>query len=407
MKRKPRIVSWLALLLAGALLLGIAACGDKKGGDDATDIEETTTETEPTTEEVVADLSAWRIEIRGVPGIVKFDSLDAEALPQVETEMTTTNSSGFTVTSRYKGITLRSLLAYINVQYVSSVTVSSMDGNTATYNADMVMADDTLLAWEMDGAPIETVPPLRMCPGSGTADDYVKLVSTINVRIGREPATTVPTTLPTTYTNIYYPPYNPPATTRPTTTRPTGTNTTGPTGTTAGTGTTTTIPGGSTSTTVPTTTTRPPTTTTRPTTTTKFTLPTFNWPTTKPTTTKPTSAPTTTVTTTTTTAATTKVTGIDLYAGKPVTNGKTTMEVGEKLPLSWTVSPPTATNQDVYLASVFSDIASIDDPIDRVNCTCVVTANKAGTTTIRVTTWDGNYRATLEITVIDPPPPGP
>jgi len=179
MMKKPRLITWLALLLTAALLLGLAACGKEKDNDDPTKGETTAGEL---TLDAAADPGAWRIEVRGISGVDAFDSADAQWLPKVEVEMTTTNSSGFTVTNTYGGVLLRSVLDYFGVQFVAGVTVISMDGNEVTYTHDTAMAADTLLAWEMDGSPIDAQPPLRMCPASGTPEMVVKLVSAINVR---------------------------------------------------------------------------------------------------------------------------------------------------------------------------------------------------------------------------------
>lgn len=297
MKRKAILYSWLALLLAGALLLGFAACGGTKPVDaptSATQPLSTAGYEEPSSEDATEEPAAWRVEVRGVPGIVKFDSADAQALPKVEAEMTTTNTSGFTVTNRYGGVTLRSLLAYLGVQYVSTVTVSSLDGNAVTYNAEMAMADNTLLAWEMDGAPIDAEPPLRMCPGSGPAEMYVKLVSSITVMaLSPDQVTTTAPTLPFDYShyvwpsNYYDPPQPPVYTTWRTTTRTTApvTTSSNPTVTTTAFSTDTTA------------TTEPTTTATTTTATTRYTYPPDITVTTRA-----------TITTTTTTASTVSTT---------------------------------------------------------------------------------------------------
>jgi hypothetical protein len=91
-----------------------------------------------------------------------------------------------------------------------------VDGYVATYNSDMAMADNTLLAWEMDGAPIDAEPPLRMCPGGGTSEMYVKLVSSINVAaLSPDQVTTTAVPVETYYPdNWTFPPQPPVYTTQ-------------------------------------------------------------------------------------------------------------------------------------------------------------------------------------------------
>ena len=210
--KKIRLVQWLALLLAGALLLGFAACNGE-GKEELTTAPPTTTDlfeftTEPLTTTTAVMPGFWSIEIRGVPNITSFNSHDAQYLPKVQVEMISTNvETGLSSKVTYGGVTLRSLLmTFCGVQYVSSVTVSSINGSSAVYNPVMAMAEDTILAWEVDGAPIDADPPLRMCPRSGTAEMLIRQVSSLNVIPGMpEVTTTLPTyaTPPMGYTNDY------------------------------------------------------------------------------------------------------------------------------------------------------------------------------------------------------------
>jgi len=213
--KKIRLIQWLALLLAGALLLGFAACNKAKPGNDPTEPFDTTTDpfeftTEPPTTPVINQPGFWSIEIRGVPNVNTFNSQDAQYLPKVQVEMTSTNlETGLASKVTYGGITLRSLLSFCGVQYVSSVTVASINGSSASYSPAMAMAEDTILAWEVDGALIDDEPPLRMCPKTGSAELLIKQVSSINVIAGMPETTT--TTMPTYATppmgNTYQPPY--------------------------------------------------------------------------------------------------------------------------------------------------------------------------------------------------------
>ena len=199
--KKIRLIQWLALLLAGALLLGFAAC--QRVDNNPTEPFETTTDpiefttTEAPTTPVITQPGFWSIEIRGVPNVTTFNSQDAQYLPKVQVEMAFTNiETGRADKVTYGGITLRSLLSFCGVQFVSSVTVSSISGVSTVYNPVMAMAEDTILAWEVDGALIDDDVPLRMCPKSGTAEMLIRQVSSINVIAGIPETTTATTTLP-------------------------------------------------------------------------------------------------------------------------------------------------------------------------------------------------------------------
>ena len=80
------------------------------------------------------------------------------------------------------------------------------------------------------------------------------------------------------------------------------------------------------------------------------------------------------------------VTGIEL--------AETTLEliVGNTSTLEYTISPTDATNQNVIWVSTDESIAIISDGL--------VTAISEGSSTIIVTTEDGGYTATCEVTVI-------
>ncbi|MDR3312891.1 MAG: hypothetical protein LBS96_00360 [Oscillospiraceae bacterium] len=331
-------IRWAALLLAGALIFAFAACGEKdndpgasvsssvNGGEAAY-----TEPTEPTVLPVVNDPNAWRLEVRG-GNISEFTSNDAkyQTLYQNLSMTVTDVNYGVTTTHQYTGITLKSILEFVGVPpyRVQSVTVTSVTGKSVNYSAALALDETTLLAWEEDGAPIQTNPPLKMCPKNGSLENYVDLCASITIQTlapgqtlpGQQPAEDDPLqpTSPTTTTRnrwtlgtVAYPTLSSqysPITTKKTTTRTTA-------ATTRTTGVGTTLPGNSVSTTQPSGTTVPTTSgatgsgsssssstasssssTTSSTGTTKYTY------TTRPTTTK---APTTTTAPPTTAAPTT------------------------------------------------------------------------------------------------------
>jgi len=182
--KRNRLIQWLALLLTGALLLCFAACNNnKKPVEPPTEFfPESETYTEPPTVPTASTIGTWRIELRGIPSVLFFSSEDAQYLPKVQIPIPITNpETGLTVSYTFGGITLRSLLNFCGVQNVANVTVASLTGAAATYTDLLAMAEDTILAWEIDGALIDDDPPLRMCPKTGQASDFISKVSSINV----------------------------------------------------------------------------------------------------------------------------------------------------------------------------------------------------------------------------------
>ena len=215
---------WTALLLTAALMTAFAACGKKDEGDmppttGALVTGDLSTAADPAA--TASDIPTWSIEVRGVPTVNRFTSVDAQFLPKVEVKMTNQNQYGVSVTNTYGGVTLRSILNQFYVPDVVSVVVTSMSGSTATYPRELAMHQDTVLAWEIDGTPIDTQYPVRMCPGAGGGTDlFVESVAAIVVSpLDPSQTTTVPfTTYPLGLDNSGNPPssyvmptnYNPP-----------------------------------------------------------------------------------------------------------------------------------------------------------------------------------------------------
>lgn len=83
-----------------------------------------------------------------------------------------------------------------------------------------------------------------------------------------------------------------------------------------------------------------------------------------------------------------KVTGVTLN------KSTLSLEAGKEETLTATVTPPDATNKDVTWKSSDDTVATVTDG--------KVAAVKAGTAEITVTTEDGNYTATCDVTVTDP-----
>lgn len=86
-----------------------------------------------------------------------------------------------------------------------------------------------------------------------------------------------------------------------------------------------------------------------------------------------------------------------VVSGVKLNKENANLEVGSNETLNATVSPSTATNKKVSFQSSDSEVASVDN-------NGKVTAIKAGTADITVTTEDGNKTATCTVTVTDPEP---
>lgn len=182
--KKHRVLQALALLLTAVVLVTVAACGNSNDPTLPPDDGYTTIngdyEDQPTMS-VDGNQITWRVEIRGVAGITQFTNLDAAVLPLAEVSMPVTTAQGFTVTQTFRGVSLRAMLGFLGVHNVHNVMVSSVDGTNANLDRDLAMHPDTILAWEQDGSPINTEPPLRLAPSTGTPVQHVRLVNAITI----------------------------------------------------------------------------------------------------------------------------------------------------------------------------------------------------------------------------------
>jgi len=115
-----------------------------------------------------------------------FNSINAAALQTRTLTLTYINDVGTVTTGVYTGVRLKDVLSACGMT-PGAVRIVSQDGLAKDYTADMVNADDTLLAWHRNlsegktTGPENMIPP-RMCPGSsGASDMYLKEVKTITL----------------------------------------------------------------------------------------------------------------------------------------------------------------------------------------------------------------------------------
>jgi len=123
----------------------------------------------------------WTLTIVTPNGEKQFGSVDAAALSVLTMEATLRNSRGEENTSTYTGVRLADVLKAVGASDFSSLTIIASDDFSVSYSRDLAMADDTLIAWEIDGAILTTDPPLRMAPKQGVGNQFVRQVVRIVV----------------------------------------------------------------------------------------------------------------------------------------------------------------------------------------------------------------------------------
>jgi len=146
----------IALLLMAALMVFALACAGPK-----------------TPEVEGSEIPEWSFTIVTAEGEKVFTSVDAAKLEIVTLEVTTVKDD-VESTDVYVGVRLVDILAAVGVTDCSSVTVVASDDYEVAYERDVALANDTILAWERNGAAIDTEPPLRMVPNQNTRNLSVK-----------------------------------------------------------------------------------------------------------------------------------------------------------------------------------------------------------------------------------------
>ncbi len=186
MKKKVLLV--IAVLLVFIMMLAGCKKEEPAPAPETLPAQTTSEETETPAEtaaetpaEVSSNIGEWSIAIEGVEGVKEFTSADAAGLAAKTVEMTLTNKNGESKTNEYTGVTLKSILDFVGAKDVTSVIVYASDDFSAEYDEKLINADDTLLAWAIDGKPIEGETPIRMCPAQGTGNQFIKNAAKIEV----------------------------------------------------------------------------------------------------------------------------------------------------------------------------------------------------------------------------------
>jgi DMSO/TMAO reductase YedYZ molybdopterin-dependent catalytic subunit len=89
-------------------------------------------------------------------------------------EATLRNSRGEESTNTYTGVKLADVLRAVGVSDFSGLSIVAADDFSVSYTRDLALADDTLIAWGVDGAAYTAEPPLRMAPKQGVGNQYIR-----------------------------------------------------------------------------------------------------------------------------------------------------------------------------------------------------------------------------------------
>ncbi|OQB23440.1 MAG: Oxidoreductase molybdopterin binding domain protein [Firmicutes bacterium ADurb.Bin182] len=87
---------------------------------------------------------------------ISITEADFLALPQIEKELSRTNSKGKTTTGVYKGVHWTEIAKFIGADPNTSVTLVASDGYESTITADALNDPDSLFAFYQDGENIES-----------------------------------------------------------------------------------------------------------------------------------------------------------------------------------------------------------------------------------------------------------
>jgi len=122
----------------------------------------------------LSPIPEWTLTIVTPNGEKLFSSADAAALSRITMEATLRNSRGEESTNIYTGIKLADVLKAVGVSDFSGLTITASDDFSVNYSRDLALADDTLIAWEIDGETLTYDPPLRMAPKQGVGNQYIR-----------------------------------------------------------------------------------------------------------------------------------------------------------------------------------------------------------------------------------------
>ena len=122
----------------------------------------------------LSPIPEWTLTIVTPAGEKLFSSADAAALNRITMEATIRNSRGEESTNTYTGVKLADVLKAAGVSDFSSLSIIAADDFSVSYTRDLALADDTLIAWEIDGEIPAYEPPLRLAPRQGVGNQYIR-----------------------------------------------------------------------------------------------------------------------------------------------------------------------------------------------------------------------------------------
>ncbi|MDR0531321.1 MAG: hypothetical protein LBG83_04565 [Oscillospiraceae bacterium] len=151
--------------------------------------------TTTTTTQTQLPAALWTVTVK-IDGVEKaFTDLDASKLTAYTLNMRPVNSVGTQKNYTFTGVRLKDVLAYCGksedqIGENAELIIQTKDNYaTEPYPRDLIVADDTLLAWKevdhKDTGDEEPNPPTtpRLCPGSEpTNSRYISLVNYIELK---------------------------------------------------------------------------------------------------------------------------------------------------------------------------------------------------------------------------------
>lgn len=126
--------------------------------------------------------AAWELTVVRGEAERHFTPADLQALPSIEIQYESKETG---TVNTYRGIVLRALLQQVgtDLDRLAGVEVEAEDGYLAKYGHELATSDDTVLVYEMDGAPLPAeMGAVRAIALGQEGKMSVKFVSKITIR---------------------------------------------------------------------------------------------------------------------------------------------------------------------------------------------------------------------------------
>jgi len=168
--------SKVTLLVTALLLMTVVCCAGGRAATAQPDAAPAASVPAVATTESAAlsPIPEWTLTIVTPAGEKLFSSVDAAALNRITMEATIRNSRGEETTNIYTGVKLADVLKAVGVSDFTSLSIIAADDFSVSYSRDLALADDTIVAWEIDGEIPDYDPPLRLAPRQGVGNQYIR-----------------------------------------------------------------------------------------------------------------------------------------------------------------------------------------------------------------------------------------